>query len=113
MLKKLENSCIEMFNAVASNWKSANTDEMSFKFIDKKRSTSGMMETDVEYFWQRTNVDDLSRITFIYEEKYYEEITYSKDFGFESFWSGMGGFVGIFLGYSMMQFPDLFGNIAF
>ena len=29
-----------------------------------------------------------------------------EDFNFESFWSGIGGFVGIFLGYSMMQFPE-------
>ena len=27
--------------------------------------------------------------------------------GFESFWSGVGGFVGIFLGFSLMQIPDL------
>ena len=49
-------------------------------------------------------------VTFVYKEKYYEEIQYVKDFGLESFWSGIGGFVGIFLGYSMMQFPDLIGK---
>ena len=41
--------------------------------------------------------------------KYYEEIEYSKDFGSESFISNLGGFIGIFLGYSMMQLPELLG----
>ena len=50
-------------------------------------------------------------VEFVYKEKYYEEIQYVRDFGLESFWSGIGGFVGIFLGYSMMQFPDLIGKL--
>ena len=37
----------------------------------------------------------------------YQEIENVKDFGVESCWSGIGGFVGIFLGYSLLQFPDL------
>ena len=32
------------------------------------------------------------------------------DFDLETFISNIGGFVGIFLGYSMMQFPQLLGN---
>ena len=40
-------------------------------------------------------------------DKYYEEITEIKDFGFEDFISGLGGFIGIFLGYSLMQIPEL------
>ena len=46
-------------------------------------------------------------IKFIYTEKVYEEIQYTKAIGFESWLSNVGGFVGIFLGYSMMQFPEL------
>ena len=45
-------------------------------------------------------------IKFIYSEQVYEEIQYSKAIGFESWLSNVGGFVGIFLGYSMMQFPE-------
>ena len=30
-----------------------------------------------------------------------------RDFGVESCWSGIGGFVGIFVGYSLMQLPEL------
>ena len=44
-------------------------------------------------------------IAFRYTEKIYEEITYSKQTPFENWLSNVGGFVGIFLGYSMMQFP--------
>ena len=45
-------------------------------------------------------------IQFQYTEKIYEEIKYIKAIGFESWLSNVGGFVGIFLGYSMMQFPE-------
>ena len=45
-------------------------------------------------------------IKFIYTEKVYEEIVYIRAIGFESWLSNVGGFVGIFLGYSIMQFPE-------
>ena len=46
------------------------------------------------------------KVLIMLVQKYYQEIEFVKDFGFESFWSGIGGFVGIFLGFSMMQFPE-------
>ena len=49
--------------------------------------------------------DDIA-IKFLYTEKMYEEIQYIKALGFENWLSNVGGFVGIFLGYSMMQFPE-------
>ena len=49
--------------------------------------------------------DDIA-IKFLYTEKMYEEIRYIKALGFENWLSNVGGFVGIFLGYSMMQFPE-------
>ena len=48
-----------------------------------------------------------SNIKFIYKDKYYNEIEYLPDFGPEDFISNFGGFVGIFLGYSLMQLPEL------
>ena len=42
-------------------------------------------------------------------EKYYEEIKQVEDFGFQDFVSNVGGFFGIFVGYSMMQIPELLG----
>ena len=44
-----------------------------------------------------------------YLDKYYEEIKEIEDFTFEDFISGLGGFIGIFLGYSMLQVPQLLG----
>ena len=38
----------------------------------------------------------------------YQEIANKKDFSGEALWSSIGGLVGIFLGYSMMQVPDSF-----
>ena len=42
----------------------------------------------------------------------YQEIENVQDFNFESFFSSLGGFVGIFLGYSLLQVPDLLSNIS-
>ena len=49
-----------------------------------------------------------ARILFKYYEENYQEIMTTKNFGFESFVSGVGGFVGIFLGYSILQLPEIF-----
>ena len=45
-----------------------------------------------------------------YMDKRYEEATNRRDFGFEMFWSSIGGFTGIFLGFSLLQIPDLVVN---
>ena len=54
--------------------------------------------------------EDIS-VMFYYTEKTYEEIQYTKMMGFESWLSNVGGFVGIFLGYSMMQIPEFLNYI--
>ena len=56
-------------------------------------------------------IDEVN-IKFRYQEKYYQELRYLPDFDLETFISNIGGFVGIFLGYSMMQFPELIGMIG-
>ena len=56
------------------------------------------------------NNKDVSLIKLEYRERHYQEIKYAEDFGFESFWSGLGGYVGIFLGYSLLQIPELLGK---
>ena len=62
---------------------------------------------------KNTNFDDPfnavkdHKITFTYKEDEYQEIENIRAFGMEALWSGIGGFVGIFLGYSTMQLPDL------
>ena len=70
------------------------------------------MFNSVMYNWLKSNRDEVSIIQFIYRDKFYEEIQYARDFGFESFWSGIGGFAGLFMGFSIMQFPTLLGNIT-
>ena len=44
-------------------------------------------------------------LTFDYKstQDVYFETTNTKDFGVEGLWSSIGGFVGIFLGYSLLQ----------
>ena len=45
-------------------------------------------------------------ISFKYLTETYNEIINQRDFGVESLWSSIGGFVGIFVGYSVVQIPD-------
>ena len=52
--------------------------------------------------------DQEMSIKIIYNDDTYQEVNNVLEFGFESFWSSVGGFVGIFLGYSLRQFPELF-----
>ena len=62
--------------------------------------------------WEETNDWNDARIVFLYHDSVYEEITNTKSFNLESFVSGVGGFIGIFLGYSILQFPELIGLLA-
>ena len=45
-------------------------------------------------------------LSFKYQDKTYEEIINEREFGFESLWSTIGGFVGIFVGTSLSQVPN-------
>ena len=42
---------------------------------------------------------------FLYVDKNYQEIVNERDFGLESLWSTVGGFLGIFIGASLSQIP--------
>ena len=57
-----------------------------------------------------TKPKDIS-VKIQYTQDYFEEINYLEAFNFETFFSNVGGFVGIFLGYSIMQVPELIGYI--
>ena len=41
----------------------------------------------------------------------YEETINRRFFGFEMFWSSIGGFIGMFLGCSLMQLPDMISKL--
>ena len=62
--------------------------------------------------WEESNDWDDARMMFSYEDNVYEEIQNTKSFGLESFVSGVGGFIGIFLGYSILQIPELLGLLT-
>ena len=57
----------------------------------------------------RKLVENSAWIEISYLEKYFEEIKQVEDFGIQDFVSNVGGFIGIFAGYSMMQIPELLG----
>ena len=70
------------------------------------------MTISSKYDREKNNKWDEPCLKFIYTEEVYQEIQNSRNFGFESFLSGVGGFVGIFLGYSMLQLPQLILSLA-
>ena len=65
------------------------------------------------YAWELGTDNEVSYIHFVYQDQYYAELVYSKAFGFEQLWSGVGGFAGLFIGFSLMQSPELIGRLDF
>ena len=51
-------------------------------------------------------------IKLIYNEGTHQEIINTGDFGMDTFWIFVGGFVGLFLGYSISHIPDLIASIS-
>ena len=51
--------------------------------------------------------DKLMLLRFHFVSEDYQEIVNLRDFGFEAFWSSIGGFMGMFLGYSCLQITEL------
>ena len=52
------------------------------------------------------NFEEFFIMKFIYKMQKYQEVKNEKEFSFEMLWSSIGGFVGMFIGYSMLQFLD-------
>ena len=82
VMKNSSSPCIDMYNLVGWDW------------------LDGEVSKNIEKGY----------IRFYYELQHYQELNYLADFDLETFISNIGGFVGIFLGYSMLQVPDLLGN---
>ena len=70
------------------------------------------MKVSVNVYQQEYAVDEVA-IELVYMDENYQEFVNVRDFGFETFWSGVGGFVGIFLGYSLLQVPELLDKLWF
>ena len=91
ILKYAYNNISEVKNIL--EWNEQPCDEMILLSIDSINNNPTIIPKDIT-------------IEFIYTEKIYEEIEFTQAIGFENWLSNVGGFVGIFLGYSMMQFPE-------
>ena len=48
-------------------------------------------------------------INFKHSDEHYMEVKNERDFNMEMLWAHGGGYIGLFLGYSLAQFPYLFG----
>lgn len=52
------------------------------------------------------NTEEIIWMKIFYMMQTYQEIKNEKEFSFEMLWSSIGGFVGMFIGYSMLQLLD-------
>ena len=81
--------------------------------LERYHPPCNQMEISSRYDdWTEKNDLNDARLMFSYEDNVYEEIQNSKSFDLESFVSGVGGFIGIFLGYSILQIPELLEVLA-
>ena len=65
------------------------------------------MNTLVSYAKETSQTEREFQFRIVYTVDEFQEITNVKEFTFEMFWSSVGGFLGIFLGYSVLQVPEL------
>ena len=92
---KMANFFIENYRDVLASYDPPCVDMTTLVMVDKE-----LLETHENFDFK-----------VVYTEDYYQEIQNSQDVSFETFFSGVGGFVGIFCGYSIMQVPELFDHI--
>ena len=75
-----------------------------------KKSCVKMVKS-ASWNWEgKNNWRDKAQMIFEYIDDEYQEIEYLISFGAESLISNLGGFIGIFLGCSLMRLPELLGR---
>ena len=82
----------------------------SFSSLSDGRSCTNM---DTLVIQSKPESHDGKHITIrvSYLESTYQETENVQDFTFETFFSSLGGFIGIFLGYSILQVPELLNKV--
>ena len=65
------------------------------------------MQTSTNVNQKRRFGSWLLAVYLTYTDSKYQEIINEKEFSLETFWSSVVGFVGIFMGYSLLQIPHL------
>ena len=82
----------------------------SFNGISDGRSCTNMDTLVIHSKAVRTD-DQHITIKVSYSGNTYQETENVQDFTFETFFASLGGFIGIFLGYSMLQVPELLNSV--
>ena len=84
------------------------------RVFDKYTMPCNKMSSTVTFHMKPAKEDDDKKLylEFNYLEDTYQEVFNQKDFGLEMLGSSIGGFIGMFLGYSLLQCPELIGSIV-
>ena len=79
-------------------------------------TTDSITETkDFRYFdleVTTTNTGNKIEFTLQYQTESYRETINNLAFDMATLWSQIGGFIGMFLGFSLLQVPQLSGNVC-
>ena len=70
-----------------------------------------MVNPGVQQQADPSNIGTTITVQCMYQDKTYVEFVNVRDFGLESLWSNAGGFIGMILGYSVLQIPAAIGQI--
>ena len=119
------NMVIKQVGCAPSYWKSllsvpnstkicATSDEMFaiYHYLTNKDQIMSLYDQPCNYM--KISVETVQQPNFlrymlfhlVYTSEHYEEYLNSREFGYESLGAGVGGYVGIFLGYSFLQIPS-------
>ena len=84
------------------------------RVFEKYKMPCNKMSSTVTRHMKPAKEDDEKtfNLEFNYLEDTYQEVFNQKDFGLEMLGSSIGGFIGMFLGYSLLQCPELIGSIV-
>ena len=127
--KRLRNKAITMIDCIPMHWKDIDIPDSQKEFCESKekfKMLNTLISSRMDILDTRscTSMDILViqskafraedkhiTIKISYEKNQYQETENVQDFSFESFFSSLGGFIGIFLGYSMLQIPELITEV--
>ena len=74
------------------------------------------MSSTVTFHWRSAKVlnesEEIFDLEFNYLEDTYQEVLSQKDFGMEMLASSIGGYIGMFLGYSLLQCPQILSSVS-
>ena len=120
---------VEQIGCIPTYWKKIMPKSMTMKICDtpselkaawmKIEKLSGPLSTYkppcnemklIAVLHQRATFPGNFLLQFTYMDQNYQEVINQRDFELQSYWSSVGGFIGIFVGTSLLQVPNILND---